>query len=58
MVDEAFETYSHDDTISLQRLVNKKIKDRTDFTKEEKQKITLSLCRKGYRYEDIVRYLP
>lgn len=58
LIADALESYNHNDTVSLKKAIKKKVKDRTDFSQKEKQKLIRYFCHKGYHYEDVIHNLP
>lgn len=57
LIEQSFESELQSDDMAIQKAIHKKTDNPENMTFEEKQKLIASLCRKGFQYEDITRYL-
>lgn len=56
-IDIALDAIDWDDSAALREAVRKLTKGEDDFSYEEKQKMAMKLCRKGFRIHDVKREL-
>ena len=56
LIERFIESDLKSDTIALQKAIHKKTDNPEDLSYKEKQKLIASLCRKGFLYDDIIKY--
>lgn len=57
LMEQYLDSELENDDIAIQKAIRKKTQSPKDLTLEEKQKLIASLCRKGFSYEDVIRFL-
>lgn len=57
LMEQYLDNELENDDIAIQKAIRKKTQTPKELTLEEKQKLIASLCRKGFLYEDVIRFL-